>query len=59
MTSRWGAGLPAGSDSQLLFLQSAVAKMDDHVGRAAIISNGSPLLPAELRQVSHRLGAGC
>ncbi len=41
--SRWGAGLPAGSDSQLLFLQSAVAKMDDHVGRAAIISNGSPL----------------
>lgn len=41
--SRWGAGLPAGSDSQLLFLQSAVAKMDDYVGRAAIISNGSPL----------------
>lgn len=41
--SRWPAGLPAGSDSQLLFLQSAVAKMDDKVGRAAIISNGSPL----------------
>ena len=40
---RWGAGLPAGSDSQLLFMQSAVAKMDDNVGRAAIISNGSPL----------------
>ena len=40
---RWGAGLPAGGDSQLLFMQSAVDKMDDHVGRAAIISNGSPL----------------
>ena len=41
--SRWPAGLPAGSDSQLLFMQSAIAKMDDNVGRAAIISNGSPL----------------
>ncbi len=40
---RWGAGLPAGGDSQLLFMQSAVAKMDDKLGRAAIISNGSPL----------------
>ena len=40
---RWGAGLPAGGDSQLLFMQSAIAKMDDKVGRAAIISNGSPL----------------
>ena len=43
MTGRWGAGLPAGSDAQLLFMQSAVHKMDDKVGRAAIISNGSPL----------------
>lgn len=40
---RWGAGLPSGSDSQLLFVQSAVAKLDDHCGRAAIIENGSPL----------------
>ena len=40
---RWGAGLPGGGDSQLLFMQSAVAKMDDRVGRAAIIENGSPL----------------
>ena len=40
---RWGAGLPGGGDSQLLFMQSAVAKMDDHYGRAAIIENGSPL----------------
>ena len=40
---RWGAGLPGGGDSQLLFMQSAVAKMDDHLGRAAIIENGSPL----------------
>lgn len=40
---RWGAGLPSGGDSQLLFLQSAIDKMDDKVGRAAIIENGSPL----------------
>ena len=42
-SGRWGAGLPGGGDSQLLFLQSAVAKLDDHIGRAAIIENGSPL----------------
>lgn len=41
--SRWGAGLPGGGDSQLLFMQSAIVKMDDHNGRAAIIENGSPL----------------
>ena len=41
--SRWGHGLPGGGDSQLLFMQSAIAKMDDNVGRAAIIENGSPL----------------
>lgn len=40
---RWGAGLPGGGDAQLLFVQSAVAKMDDKLGRAAIIENGSPL----------------
>lgn len=40
---RWGAGLPGGGDGQLLFIQSAVAKMDDTNGRAAIIENGSPL----------------
>lgn len=43
LKGRWGAGLPAGGDSQLLFMQSAIAKMDDKLGRAAIISNGSPL----------------
>lgn len=43
LAGRWGAGLPGGGDSQLLFMQSAVAKMDDKLGRAAIISNGSPL----------------
>ena len=40
---RWGAGLPSSSDMQMLFLQSAIDKMDDKVGRAAIIENGSPL----------------
>ncbi len=42
-TGRWGAGLPGGGDAQMLFLQSAVDKMDDRVGRCAIIENGSPL----------------
>ena len=41
--SRWGVGLPAGSDMQLLFIQSAIDKLDDECGRAAIIENGSPL----------------
>lgn len=41
--SRWCAGLPSGGDSQLIFMQSAIDKMDDKLGRAAIIENGSPL----------------
>ena len=40
---RWGAGLPGTGDAQLLFIQSALAKLDDNYGRAAIIENGSPL----------------
>lgn len=40
---RWGAGLPGSGDMQMLFLQSAIDKMDDNIGRAAIIENGSPL----------------
>ena len=43
LNGRWGAGLPSGGDSQLLFLQSAIAKLDDEMGRGAIIQNGSPL----------------
>lgn len=40
---RWGAGVPGTSDMQMLFLQSAINKMDDNFGRAAVIENGSPL----------------
>ena len=40
--SRWPAGLPASGDAQLLFMQSALNKLDEN-GRAAIIENGSPL----------------
>ena len=40
---RWGAGLPGSGDMQMLFLQSAIDKMDDDYGRAAIIENSSPL----------------
>lgn len=40
---RWGHGLPSGGDSQMIFLQSAIDKMDETNGRAAIIENGSPL----------------
>ena len=41
--SRWKAGLPGTGDMQMIFLQSAIDKMDDNFGRAAIIENGSPL----------------
>lgn len=40
---RFSAGLPAGGDMQLLFMQVAIDKMDENTGRAAIITNGSPL----------------
>ena len=40
---RFEAGLPGTGDAQLLFMQHAINKMADSVGRAAIISNGSPL----------------
>lgn len=40
---RFPAGLPGSGDMQLLFVQSAIDKMDDEFGRAAIIENGSPL----------------
>lgn len=43
LDGRWGAGLPGSGDMQMLFLQSAIDKMDDCFGRAAIIENGSPL----------------
>ena len=39
---RFGAGLPATTDAQLLFKQHAVNKLSSD-GRAAIITNGSPL----------------
>lgn len=45
---RWGAGLPDSGDMQMLFLQSAVDKMDDRMGRAAIIQNGSPLFSGKV-----------
>ena len=40
---RFAAGLPATGDMQLLFMQHAISKMDRRNGRAAIITNGSPL----------------
>ncbi len=43
MDGRWGAGLPGSGDAQMIFLQSAVDKLDDNLGRCAIIQNGSPL----------------
>ena len=47
---RFGAGLPAASDGQMLFLQTAIAKMkrpEDGGSRVAIIHNGSPLFTGE------------
>lgn len=40
---RFPAGTPSSGDMQLLFIQSAINKLDDNCGRAAIIENGSPL----------------
>lgn len=40
---RFPAGKPGSGDMQLLFLQSAINKLEDEDGRAAIIQNGSPL----------------
>ncbi|MDR0816722.1 MAG: type I restriction-modification system subunit M [Desulfovibrio sp.] len=54
---RFGAGLPSASDGQMLFLQTAVAKMKSGGSRVAIIHNGSPLFtgdagsgPSEIRK---------
>ena len=44
--SRFLAGLPAKSDAQLLFLQSALEKVKDN-GKIAIIQNGSPLFSGD------------
>lgn len=40
---RYVAGLPGKGDAQLLFIQSAIDKLDPENGRATIITNGSPL----------------
>lgn len=40
---RWGAGLPGTGDMQMLFLQSAIDKLNPTNGRAAIVEDGSPL----------------
>jgi len=46
-SGRFGAGLPAVNDSQLLFLQTALAKMKPQGTRIAIIHNGSPLFTGD------------
>ena len=54
---RFGAGLPAVGDGQMLFLETAIAKMKPSGSRVAIIHNGSPLFtgdagsgPSEIRR---------
>ncbi|MEN6565598.1 MAG: class I SAM-dependent DNA methyltransferase [Veillonellales bacterium] len=54
---RFGAGLPAVGDGQMLFLQTAISKMKPQGSRIAIIHNGSPLFtgdagsgPSEIRK---------
>lgn len=47
---RFGAGLPAASDGQMLFLMTAISKMKeprDGGSRIAIIHNGSPLFTGD------------
>ena len=51
---RFGAGLPAASDGQMLFLMTAISKMKDidkGGSRIAIIHNGSPLFGEALLAV--------
>ncbi|MBW6408776.1 type I restriction-modification system subunit M [Clostridium weizhouense] len=54
---RFGAGVPAVGDGQMLFLETAIAKMKPQGSRIAIIHNGSPLFtgdagsgPSEIRK---------
>ena len=54
---RFGPGLPAIGDSQMLFLLTAISKMKPEGSRVAIIHNGSPLFtgdagsgPSEIRK---------
>ncbi|MCI6085482.1 type I restriction-modification system subunit M [Selenomonas sp.] len=54
---RFGAGVPAIGDSQMLFLETVVRKMKPAGSRVAIIHNGSPLFtgdagsgPSEIRR---------
>lgn len=56
-TGRFGAGLPAVGDGQMLFLQTAIHKMKSTGSKVAIIHNGSPLFtgdagsgPSEIRR---------
>ena len=42
-SGRFEHGLPGTGDAQLLFMQHAINKLDEKNGRAAIITNGSPL----------------
>lgn len=44
---RFGAGTPAISDSQLLFLENAVSKMNSGGSKVAIIHNGSALFKGD------------
>lgn len=54
---RFGLGLPSVGDGQMLFLQTAIARMKPQGSRVAIIHNGSPLFtgdagsgPSEIRR---------
>jgi len=44
---RFGAGLPAIGDSQMLFLQTAISKMNPKGSKIAIVHNGSPLFTGD------------
>ena len=44
---RFGAGLPAISDGQMLFMLNGVKKLKEHSGKMAIIQNGSSLFTGD------------
>lgn len=52
---RFKSGLPAISDSQLLFLQNAVSKMNEKGSKVAIIHNGSALFQGDAESGSSEI----
>ena len=56
---RWGAGLPGSGDMQMLFLQSAIDKMDDTLAVPLSSKTAARSSPAGLHPARARSAVGC